>query len=217
MPHGAVRRLHTCAPLHTSAVRRMLHSALIQQPLDAATHALQAPKVPGQSVRLRGSTLKVWDAAALMAQRPLLVVHDGELPPRFGWACACGVGYLARPSKPVRHSKTLPAAATAVFVHFCLHPHIQCALMLHLASAVLKHMQLEDGLLFLWRIADDATIITVRAMLGLACAAAGGGHGCEVANSMDEAKGPNEESACQSHTCLHICTLTTRPPPHPTV
>lgn len=28
--------------------------------------------------------------------------------------------------------------------------------------AVLKHMQLEDGLLFLWRIADDATIITVR-------------------------------------------------------
>ncbi|PRW32830.1 hypothetical protein C2E21_8028 [Chlorella sorokiniana] len=62
---------------------------------------VQAPKVPGQSVRLRGSTLKVWDAAALMAQRPLLVVHD-----------------------------------------------------------VLKHMQLEDGLLFLWRIVDDATIIT---------------------------------------------------------
>lgn len=64
---------------------------------------LQAPKVPGQSVRLHGSCLKVWDAAALMAQRPILTVHD-----------------------------------------------------------VLKHMQLEDGRLFLWRIAGDAVIPVVR-------------------------------------------------------
>ncbi len=37
--------------------------------------------MPGQSVRLHGSTLKVWSSAALLAQRPLLVVDDGE-----GWA-----------------------------------------------------------------------------------------------------------------------------------
>lgn len=159
--------------------------------------------MPGQTVRLRGSTLKVWDAAALMAQRPLLVVHDGELPPRFGWACACGVGYPAQ-----------PAAAAAASVQLFLYEHIRCAVVLHLASAVLKHMQLEDGLLFLWRIADDATIITVGAMLGLACAAAGGGHGCGGADATS--KGPNEESACPSRTHLH----TTHPhlppatPPH---
>jgi hypothetical protein len=64
----------------------------------------QAPKVPGHSVRQRGSCLKVWNASALLAQRPLLVVHD-----------------------------------------------------------VLKHLQLEDGRLFVWRIADDAVVPAVGA------------------------------------------------------
>lgn len=62
----------------------------------------QGPRA-GQTVRVTGSTLKVWDAAALLAQRPLLTVHD-----------------------------------------------------------MLKHLQLEDGRLFLWRVADDAVVLMVR-------------------------------------------------------
>ncbi|KAL4422825.1 hypothetical protein ABPG75_009022 [Micractinium tetrahymenae] len=71
-------------------------------PRDADKRILtvQAPKVPGQSVRVHGSSLKVWDAASLLAQRPLLAVHD-----------------------------------------------------------VLKHLQLEDGRLFLWRVAGDAVVV----------------------------------------------------------
>lgn len=53
-------------------------------------------------MRVAGSTLKVWGAAALLAQRPLLAVHD-----------------------------------------------------------VLKHLQLEDGRLFLWRVAGDAVVLMV--------------------------------------------------------
>ncbi|KAL4857432.1 Queuine tRNA-ribosyltransferase accessory subunit 2 [Chlorella vulgaris] len=70
-------------------------------PRDADKRILtvQAPAVPGHTVRLQGSCLKVWDTASLMRQRPLLTVHD-----------------------------------------------------------VLKHMQLEDGRLFMWRIADDAVV-----------------------------------------------------------
>lgn len=56
-----------------------------------------------QSVRLRGSTIKVWSVAALRKEKPLTVLYD-----------------------------------------------------------VVKHMQMEDGRLFLWRIADDAIITTVR-------------------------------------------------------
>jgi hypothetical protein len=59
------------------------------------------------SVRLAGSVLKVWDAGALVAQRPLLVVHD-----------------------------------------------------------LLKHLQLGDGRLFLWRIAGDALVPTVGGLGG---------------------------------------------------
>ncbi|KAL4448863.1 hypothetical protein ABPG77_007580 [Micractinium sp. CCAP 211/92] len=70
-------------------------------PRDADKRILtvQAPKA-SQSVRVAGSTLKVWGAAALLAQRPLLAVHD-----------------------------------------------------------VLKHLQLEDGRLFLWRVAGDAVVL----------------------------------------------------------
>jgi hypothetical protein len=64
---------------------------------------VQAPKVPEQSVRVHGATLKVWSGAALLAGRPLLTVHD-----------------------------------------------------------VLKHLQLDDGCLFLWRITDDAVVTLVR-------------------------------------------------------
>lgn len=59
----------------------------------------QVSRPPQQSVRLAGATMKVWNATALTAQRPLLVVYD-----------------------------------------------------------VIKQLQLEDGRLFCWRIADDAFV-----------------------------------------------------------
>jgi hypothetical protein len=60
---------------------------------------VQNRRPPAASIRLQGSTLKVWTAGSLFNQKPLLVVHD-----------------------------------------------------------VVKHFQLEDGRLFLWRIADDAFV-----------------------------------------------------------
>ena len=60
---------------------------------------VQNRRPPAASIRLQGSTIKVWTAGSLFNQRPLLVVHD-----------------------------------------------------------VVKHFQLEDGRLFLWRIADDAFV-----------------------------------------------------------
>ncbi len=56
-----------------------------------------------------------------------------------------------------------PAAAPSYNLLLLSHLAADCRILsLCTIVAVLKHMQLEDGLLFLWRIADDATIITVR-------------------------------------------------------
>ena len=77
---GLLRTLpcNTCAGASACLTAALPPTFTIIHCADALFSQPQAPKVPGQSVRLRGSTLKVWDATALMAQRPLLVVHDGE-------------------------------------------------------------------------------------------------------------------------------------------
>lgn len=82
--------------------------------LDAAPESriltVQNRRPPAASIRLQGSTLKVWTAGSLFNQKPLLVVYD-----------------------------------------------------------VVKHFQLEDGRLFLWRIADDA-FVAVRSQTNVSAA-----------------------------------------------
>lgn len=131
---------------------------------------LQIPKVPGTSVRLSGSTLKLWDAAALLAQRPLLVVHDGELmgePATWGRpGTTLGMqlgGQARRDGVPARLPRLpLSGCAPKLLRLPCCTPTFARIHCIPTARAVLKHMQLENGQLLLWRIADDATVLTVR-------------------------------------------------------
>ena len=69
--------------------------------------AAQAAKAPGRSVRLSGSTLKVWDARALLAQRPLLVVHDGE---RRAARLGSGMRRMLHAAGAARRRACLPAS-----------------------------------------------------------------------------------------------------------
>lgn len=133
--------------------------------------------MPGQSVRLRGSTLKVWDAGALMAQRPLLVVHDGEgsgvqqvaWVGWVGWERLRAAVYRSTGSWRLGVWGCPPAAPAGSCGLEPVRPpsHLRvlsrrCCCRAPPRPTVLKHMQLEDGLLFMWRISNDATIITVR-------------------------------------------------------
>lgn len=150
-PAGGARRCSWC---RTSA-GRVARSAPAS-PLPPAP--LQSPKA-GQSVRVAGSTLKVWDAGALLARRPLLAVHD-----------------------------------------------------------VLKHLQLEDGRLFLWRVADDAVVLMVgaarlRARPGRAGRGLGTGLGPYAAGWRQSSARPGHDAAL-GHTASR-CKARRRLRPHP--